>query len=222
MFALVVVALFLISLNRASYELFNASGYFCERQIGDAGPSVVEGEERPLTSENQDEIVTLSYRSFCADLRVNIRGYADRYKYIVERDEKARDLEPPPWFAWPFRRNLNAEWHQIIVKEGRFGDKEYVLDANYCPTLARPITDWGGLQPIDVYFYVNDIALGIPGLHDLFYRRSVGKVTIKIESATVEDAALCQCRRAPLGADMCEALGLTAGSRRPPNAAKNP
>jgi hypothetical protein len=184
-FALALVGVLLTVLNRASYEVLNASGYFCP-----------DDSNRRLQKIPKEGLsVTLPYQSFCADLNVELLGYADRYQFTIDRDEEADALESPPWFAWPFRRNLSASWYDVIVKEGQFGDTEYILDENYRPNLDKEITTWDGPEPIRVYFYVNGITLGIPGLNDLFYRHMTGKVTIKIvpaeyASETVQPNAL--------------------------------
>jgi hypothetical protein len=67
----------------------------------------------------------------------------------------------------PFRRELTADWLAPVLRVGTTGADEHVIGPR--ATIIEPQHDG------ELFFYVNDVVLGIPYWYDIFYRGNVGK-----------------------------------------------
>jgi hypothetical protein len=76
--------------------------------------------------------------------------------------------------AAPIRRVFGADWLTPIARIGAHSHEEYVLGAN--STLIEP------QHSGELFLYVNEAILGLPGLWDVFYRDNEGSVTVKIRN----------------------------------------
>src|SRR5262249_20642655 len=127
--------------------------------------------------------------------------YLDRDE-LVEGGKLFGSWEPwsPTWqtkLAILFRRFPFTPWFQPIVRLGETGTEEYVLDQSVnkidkelvyrlLPTEAEPvIAEKPYLRPsneirsnnsqaVELFIFVNDGVIGLPGLWDLFYRGNTG------------------------------------------------
>ncbi len=81
----------------------------------------------------------------------------------------------------PLRRAWFRPWHRMIARIGKLGSEEKFLDPNN--DFPGPVT----LQEVDtatqdgeLFFYVNDAVVSIPGFSDFFYRKNRGTARITI------------------------------------------
>lgn len=86
------------------------------------------------------------------------------------------------FFLLPFRRSLDRSWFLVIVRYGSVGGEERYLDPDRIRRenpIEAPL-----VSPFDaeLFLFLNDATLGIPGLYDIFYRDNKGCVTAFIRS----------------------------------------
>lgn len=81
----------------------------------------------------------------------------------------------------PLRRALFRPWFRVIARVGRTGSDEEFLD----PDADKKITTLQEVirarQTGELFIYVNDAVLPLPGLYDHFYRRNAGTAEVTIE-----------------------------------------
>jgi uncharacterized protein (DUF2235 family) len=92
---------------------------------------------------------------------------------------------PPVWYhrillglGVPLRRELTQDWFRIVLRYGRVGGEEVFLD----PDLEDSKIE-ANIKPTregELFIFVNDAVIGIPGLYDFFYRDNGGSGTIKV------------------------------------------
>ena len=93
--------------------------------------------------------------------------------------------DPPSWYhrillamVVPLRRETAHDWFHVVLRYGSVGGEEdfiepdpddYKLEATIKPKRSG-----------EVFVFVNDAVVGIPGLYDLFYRGNKGTATLTI------------------------------------------
>jgi len=82
-------------------------------------------------------------------------------------------------FAVPLRREITQDWFRIVLRYGRVGGEEdfiepdpddYVLESPIKPT-----------RKGELFVFVNDAVIGIPGLYDLLYRNNRGTAYLTVK-----------------------------------------
>jgi uncharacterized protein (DUF2235 family) len=99
----------------------------------------------------------------------------------------------------PLRRDLAKPWFRPIARIGAVGSDEYPLDPDTEPSLNRPgsdrvVADFKARRSGELFLYVNEAALGIPGLYRYFYDNNKGSGTVCIERlgrSTANLAVMC-------------------------------
>jgi hypothetical protein len=92
---------------------------------------------------------------------------------------------PPDWYhrlllglGVPLRREATQDWFRIVLRYGGVGGEEvflnpdpddYKIQANIRPT-----------RDGELFIFVNDAVIGIPGLYDLFYRNNKGAANLTV------------------------------------------
>jgi hypothetical protein len=92
---------------------------------------------------------------------------------------------PPSWYhrirlaaAVPLRRETTQDWFHVVLRYGRVGGEEDFIEPDPDdPVLEAPIRP---TRDGEVFVFVNDAVLGIPGLYDLLYRNNKGAATLTI------------------------------------------
>lgn len=96
-------------------------------------------------------------------------------------------VDPSSWLkratmlsAVPLRRELIRPWFRVVVRIGGRGGEEVFLDPDTTDThlIDEVIT---ATRDGELFLFVNDAVIGIPGIYDYFYKNNQGstKVTIK-------------------------------------------
>jgi hypothetical protein len=91
----------------------------------------------------------------------------------------------------PLRRVLNRPWLSPIARIGAVGTDEYPLDPGTNPTAGQEaatqerqrnelVADIRARRDGELFLYVNDAVVAIPGLADLFYRREHGTRQVEV------------------------------------------
>ena len=90
------------------------------------------------------------------------------------------EQEPPSWYKriyltlfLPLRRELFEDWFRIVLRYGRTGGEEHVLEPDPTdPLIEDNIKPTRGGQ---LYIFVNDAVIGVPpGLHGGLYKNNQG------------------------------------------------
>ena len=79
----------------------------------------------------------------------------------------------------PLRRELFEDWFRIVLRYGRTGGEEYILE----PDPTDPVIQ-DNIRPTregQLYIFVNDAVIGVPGLYGVLYKnnKGTGKLTVK-------------------------------------------
>ena len=93
--------------------------------------------------------------------------------------------QPPAWYqrvflslGVPLRRELFEDWFRIVLRYGRVGGEEAFLE----PDPDDPIIE-SPFKPTrdgELFVFVNDAVIGIPGLYDLPYRNNDGSARLTV------------------------------------------
>ena len=80
--------------------------------------------------------------------------------------------------ALPLRRELFEEWFRIVLRYGPVGGEEAFLE----PDPTDPVIQTRFKPTLDgeLFMFVNDAVIGVPGLYDYFYRNNSGKATVTV------------------------------------------
>jgi hypothetical protein len=92
------------------------------------------------------------------------------------------------WFGLPMRRLVTENWFQIVVRVGSQGLDEQVPTTEIVPSAdaAAPAVFAGTFTAKDsgeVFLFVNDAVIGLPGLMNIFYANNAGEARVTIQPA---------------------------------------
>lgn len=91
------------------------------------------------------------------------------------------------WIGVPLRRAWTQNWFKPFAQIGAIGNDQYVLDASAPQESLTPETNQKVVTLItargtgELFIFVNDAVVMIPGLEDFFYRNNAGTGTISVE-----------------------------------------
>jgi uncharacterized protein (DUF2235 family) len=80
--------------------------------------------------------------------------------------------------AVPLRRELTKDWFRIVLRYGDVGGEEVFLDPDPDDSVIE-----ANIKPTrkgELFIFVNDSVVGIPGLYDYFYRNNKGAATLTV------------------------------------------
>jgi uncharacterized protein (DUF2235 family) len=85
----------------------------------------------------------------------------------------------------PLRRVLLRPWFRPIARIGSTGTDEYFLDPPVATPLRKPnpdevVSSFRARRTGELFLYVNDAVIGIPGLAGLFYRNNRGAASVSV------------------------------------------
>lgn len=92
---------------------------------------------------------------------------------------------PPSWYHRlklaafvPLRRETTQDWFHVVLRYGRVGGEEtFILPDPDDPYLQAPIR---ATRDGELFIFVNDAVIGIPGLYDSFYRNNGGAADLVV------------------------------------------
>jgi uncharacterized protein (DUF2235 family) len=93
--------------------------------------------------------------------------------------------QPPSWYqrvflslGVPLRRELFEDWFRIVLRYGRVGGEEDFLE----PDPDDPIIEspFRPKRDGELFMFVNDAVIGIPGLYDRLYRNNKGSARVTV------------------------------------------
>jgi uncharacterized protein (DUF2235 family) len=81
-------------------------------------------------------------------------------------------------FFVPLRRELTQDWFRIVLRYGRVGGEEVFLDPD--PDDYKIQATIKPTRKGELFIFVNDAVIGIPGLYNLFYRNNSGRAKLTV------------------------------------------
>jgi hypothetical protein len=191
LFAAISVAVVLGFISHLIFNVADSMGAFCKGT-----------DDSKLTSVNlgrPQAALPFDTRSLCSPTGLRVQaGY--RYEIVFTVNEPWRDASiettpigytsasqpfPARWYlrmAVPLRRVLFRRWYMALARIGATGVDEYFLD----PVRVRdPAIDayrafFTARRSGEVFVYVNDVAIALPGLVSTFYKNNSGKAQVTI------------------------------------------
>lgn len=97
--------------------------------------------------------------------------------------------ERPAWYErvylsllLPLRRELAQDWLRIVLRFGNIGGEEAFYKPDLADTMIRfnitPVIEPHGKE--ELFIFVNDAVIGVPGLYDWFYRNNRGTAQLTV------------------------------------------
>ncbi|QCK84386.1 DUF2235 domain-containing protein [Phreatobacter aquaticus] len=151
----------------------------------------------------ESQVFTFETRSLCQASGVFLQRGRRYVVTIKEKDlwldggiptgvDGLHTLDAPTWWqgaalmlGTPLRRVWIRPWMRLVGRYGETGGEEAFYDPD--PDLPATINERTLEVPIvpklngELFFYVNDAVIAIPGLYDLFYRNNSGTAEITIK-----------------------------------------
>lgn len=186
-FALMFAYLGLAFVSHAAYNIQDYAGWVCVNN-GLAG-GLAPGEKKTLAIFRPSEP--------CQDMKVSvekdakylltIKGTTTFYDGDVPASKGIYFLDPPgivpkflQFIGIPLRRELTRPWFRIVARFGSEGGEETFLDPD-------PDSSDGSIAEViqatrdgELYLFVNDAVLGLPGRYGFFYGNNEGKAEVTI------------------------------------------
>jgi uncharacterized protein (DUF2235 family)/protein-S-isoprenylcysteine O-methyltransferase Ste14 len=81
-------------------------------------------------------------------------------------------------FFVPLRRELTQDWFRIVLRYGRVGGEEVFLDPD--PDDYKIQANIRPTRKGELFIFVNEAVIGVPGLYDLFYRNNSGRAQLTV------------------------------------------
>jgi uncharacterized protein (DUF2235 family) len=79
----------------------------------------------------------------------------------------------------PLRRELSQPWYRIVARIGGSGGQQKAFEPDFTDDYIFD-DNLKAERPGELFLFVNDPVVGIPKLHDIFYKRNVGAVKVII------------------------------------------
>jgi len=176
--------------NRVSFAAFDLAGRVCAASQNPPARPVTGSASKPF------ETVTLCTATGLAvernkSYRITITvtdPWEDAHKFNEPDPEKAKGIETDPhgfgaekmipvmWLGLPIRRLVASNWFATIIRIGNRGLGEIVLSYDrkdsprcQCPATTSYSAKFKAKKSGELFVYVNDAVIGIPGYFDYFY-----------------------------------------------------
>ena len=186
----------MVLINRVSFATMDLFGQVCTSSRT-AQPISVSGKATFDTAKlcNATGLTVEEGQSYRVTLVVT-ESWEDGHKFGETDPEKAKGIEADPqgfgfdkanWqmeFGAPIRRLVGSNWFATVLRIGNRGFGEIVptYQRHWSPQgEASFVTTFKARKTGELFVYVNDAVLGIPGLADKFYRYNKGKAELLIE-----------------------------------------
>lgn len=191
-FALIFAYFGLAILSHVSFDILDVAGRTCIDH--DRNPNVPA--PQPL-NVGDSKVIDFNISDLCTPTGVELATNGARYYVKVEPVTPWTDYdipvpiggfsakEPPAWYqriflalALPLRRELLEDWFRIVLRYGRVGGEEKVFEPDPTDPLIQD-----NIKPTregELFVFVNDAVIGIPGLYHLLYRNNAGTARLTV------------------------------------------
>ena len=188
-----------LGLCLVSHLLYNAQDVWGLTCVESANTQIPEKPDR-ASKDKGGKPLTAPFETskLCNATGILLEGNGARYKVEIEAQPNSwtdsgipvpvggfSANNPPVWYhrillglGVPLRRELTQDWFRIVLRYGRVGGEEVFLDPD-----PDDSTIEANIKPTrkgELFVFVNDAVIGIPGLYDFFYRHNGGggKITV--------------------------------------------
>jgi uncharacterized protein (DUF2235 family) len=193
-FAIMFVYLGLSVASHIAFDVLDVAGQTCIDHSRD--PSIPEAKKLDV---GESTAVVFYTSDLCKPTGVQLEANGARYYIRVDKLENwtngtfpipmggfsAQPYETANWYTrlylslfLPLRRELSEEWFRIVLRYGRTGGEETVLE----PDPTDPLTQ-DNIKPTragQLYVFVNDAVLGIPGYYGALYKDNKGSALLTV------------------------------------------
>ena len=199
LFALLFVYLGLALTSHAIFNVQDDAGWVCREKpvVNGTKPESLTGLSPGETMKINGVLPTFRTSELCQSMGVWLERNG---KYLIRFDSTKSfydasipasmgfySLDPSSWLtkaimvsAVPLRRELIRPWFRVVVRIGGRGGEETFLDPD--------ITDTHLIDEVikatrdgELFLFVNDAVLGIPGRYNYFYRNNQGSTQVTIQ-----------------------------------------
>jgi len=186
-FALLLVYLGFCLASHLLYNVQDVAGLTCTESV----------DPKPL-ARKETRTVEFTTAALCNATGIMLDGNA-RYTVTIEQVQGApwtdngipvplggfSPIDQPIWYhrillglTVPLRREITQDWFRIVLRYGRVGGEEdFIVPDPDDSVLESPIKP---TRNGELFVFVNDAVVGIPGLYDLFYRNNKGAAKLTV------------------------------------------
>jgi hypothetical protein len=194
LFALLFAYLGLSLVSHLLYNIQDVAGLVCKESGNAAG--LARGRADPKT-DPESRTVEFNTSDICRPTGIFLEGGGARYHVEVKSTVPWTDAglpvadggfsanEPPVWYhrillglGVPLRRELTQDWFRIVLRYGGVGGEEVFLDPD--PDDYKIQANIKPTRDGELFIFVNDAVIGIPGLYDFFYRSNGGRAQVTV------------------------------------------
>jgi uncharacterized protein (DUF2235 family) len=191
-FAMMFVYLGASIASHLFYNIQDVGGLTCKDH--DTDPSLPA--PTLLLKGQSPRIVTLNTNDLCFRTGILLARGAT-YNITLDTIEPWRDSgveiptggfsakQPPTWYqriflslGVPLRRELFEDWGRIVLRYGRVGGEEAFLEPD--PDDPRIESAFRPTRNGELFVFVNDAVIGIPGLYDVLYLNNLGSAKVTV------------------------------------------
>ena len=106
--------------------------------------------------------------------RFLVGGYAPKFDEFAINPNKVATWLQRTYLTLllPLRRELSHDWFRFVLRYGRNGGEEHILE----PDPTDPLIE-DNIRPKrkgQLYIFINDAVIGLPRLYGVFYRNNTG------------------------------------------------
>jgi hypothetical protein len=188
--------------NHLLYNIQDVGGFACKDHDTDPNleaPTPLASPGPGVQKEDTYRVVVLHTRDFCLQTGILLAKRAS-YRITVEPTDPPEPWndtgvhvpfggfsakEPPIWYqrifltlGLPLRRELFKDWGRIALRYGRVGGEEAFLDPD--PDDPKIESPFKPTRDGELFMFINDAVIGIPGLYGWLYRNNIGSAQVTV------------------------------------------
>jgi hypothetical protein len=183
-----IVLLLLVVVTRGLYSIMNSAGFVCSPSAAVQAVAGINGRG------------VFSCNNVCWSSGMEVKK-GRRYRITIRMDEKQpwRDdtigtglagfgqekMTPAMNPGLVFRRYVTEPWFKPMARIGGEGSDEYPLNpvggGVLNPDAKELVAEIRARRSGELFLYVNDAVIPVPGLFDYFYRNNHGRADVKVE-----------------------------------------
>lgn len=176
-FAMALLAAGVYIINRIGFEVLNVGGRIC-RASADAKTLGIDQQQVVAFRTSDPCLATGVIVEPGARYRIEFprpEGWMDADIPVPSTDGFASDAPGAPWYLFlgaPMKRDMGQNWFKPIAHVGEHVQTEHLLG----PKTQFVVEKRAG----ELFLFVNDAVIGVPGIWDYFYQNNRGEASVVI------------------------------------------
>jgi hypothetical protein len=176
-FAISVLLAGVFVLNRLVFEILNVGGFACQASADATKLAIDEKRTVPFrTSDSCLPTKVMLEQGATYEIEIDRpEGWMDAGIPVPTTDGFASNAQAAPWYlalAVPMRREIGQNWFKPVAHVGEHARSEYVLGKKTQFVVKN--------RPGELFLFVNDAIIGVPGFWDYFYGNNRGVASVVI------------------------------------------